>query len=525
MDSPVLKPMEEGTEVLDQAREGAVEQVVCPICFEALSDLPNQVGALSFQGHRVETALYHRDCVLNCETQHLIFESATGKAVSPLTREQVDHFKLMPSLTESEKWVDFLDWNGSGHLDIQKVCFAVATLLPVDDTYARKFVLQVMNLPPDSKENHELNKTEVINTLLPQIRRQLRRLVQSPRPRPPQICRNSKQDELVAWFHFWDSKKQGFVDVPTLTLAVVTTFHTALAKSADAPTKDAVAHTFLTELGLRETDTVTESQFLEKMAPQLVANLPVAIELGHPTGSLDPKLPLELILRDMKTGKERPLHFEVAGEVTVGELRKATLRRFPVILCRRKVKLFVMGQLLEDDDQNLFQLRGIYAGATVNFMPGERIADPILSKPPKKTVQSFLDELASSDSSSSEEEGAAPAVKSKSAPTRLMCKHSSGEACEVVARQTARRASSLEAPNRRTSIKKSTLPSTSSAAPKAAPKVQSCPKKEVKMKVVSWLLPNDVGSEDEAASVPASRPCTLLSQACEMKTLHFWLHI
>lgn len=26
--------------------------------------------------------------VLNCETQHLIFESATGKAVSPLTRQQ-----------------------------------------------------------------------------------------------------------------------------------------------------------------------------------------------------------------------------------------------------------------------------------------------------------------------------------------------------------------------------------------------------------------------------------------------------
>lgn len=445
----------------------------------------------------------------------------------------MDHFKLMPGLTESEKWVEFLDWNGSGHLDIQKVCFAVAALLPVNDAYARKFVLQVMNLPPDSKENHELNKTEVINTLLPQIRRQLRRLVQSPRPRPPQICRNSKQDELVTWFHFWDSKKQGFLDVSTLTLAVVTTFHTALAKSADAPTKDAVAHTFLTELGLRETGTVTESEFLEKMAPQLVANLPVAIEMGHPTGSLDPKLPLTLILRDMKTAQERALHFEVAGEVTVGELRKATLRRFPVILCRRKVKLFVMGQLLEDDNQNLFQLRGIYAGATVNFMPGERIADPVLATTPKKkkTVQSFLDELGSSDSSSSEEE--AHAVKSKSAPaTRLMCKQGSREsreACEVVARQMARRASSLEAP-KRTSVKKSTSmsSSTSSATPKAAPKVQACPKKEapVKMKMVSWLLPNDhVGSEDEAAIVPASRPCTLLSQACEMKTLHFWLHI
>ena len=27
-------------------------------------------------------------------------------------------------------------------------------------------------------------------------------------------------------------------------------------------------------------------------APQLVANLPVAIERGHPSGSFDPKLPL-----------------------------------------------------------------------------------------------------------------------------------------------------------------------------------------------------------------------------------------
>lgn len=32
------------TRVLDQAREAAVQKVVCPICFEALSDLPNQVG-------------------------------------------------------------------------------------------------------------------------------------------------------------------------------------------------------------------------------------------------------------------------------------------------------------------------------------------------------------------------------------------------------------------------------------------------------------------------------------------------
>lgn len=111
--------MDEATKVVDQAREAAVEKVVCPICFEALSDLPNQVGALTFEGRRVETALYHRECVWNPKRQRLIFESETGRAVSPLTRKQVDNFKLMPSLTESNEWVQFLDWNGSGELDVE----------------------------------------------------------------------------------------------------------------------------------------------------------------------------------------------------------------------------------------------------------------------------------------------------------------------------------------------------------------------------------------------------------------------
>eukprot|EP00435_Cladocopium_sp_Y103_P073142 s2_g42.t1 len=529
MDSPAFEPMKEGTQVLDQAREVAVEQVVCPICFEALSDLPNQVGALSFEGHRVETALYHRECVLNPVTRRLIFESSTGRAVSPLTRQQVDNFKLMPSLTESEAWVDFVDWNCDGHLDIQEVCFTVAALLPVDDAYARKFVLRVMNLPEDSEEKHELDKQEVIHTLLPQIRRQLRRLVATPRPRPPQICRNSKQDELVAWFQFWDSKKQGHLDTATLTLAVVSTFHTALARSADAATKDAVAHTFLMELGLRETDTVTESQFMEKMAPQLVANLPVALERGEQSGSFDPKLPLTLILRDMKTAAERPLHFEEAGQVTVGELRKATLRRFPVILCRRKVKLFVMGQLLEDDTKPLMHLRGIYAGATVNFMPGERVADPILTATKKKKkILHIADDLDGFDSSSSEDPILSPA-KCKSLPaSRVVSKD--------LQAATAQRASSLEAApkmragNRRASIKGITENERASSSSAPTPKAKPEPKKEPRAKVpkqVSWRdLPEDVGAEEaEAAIVPASQPCTLLTKGCDFKTLHFWLHI
>ena len=33
-------------------------KVTCPICFEALSDYPDQVGALTFQSKRVEAALH-----------------------------------------------------------------------------------------------------------------------------------------------------------------------------------------------------------------------------------------------------------------------------------------------------------------------------------------------------------------------------------------------------------------------------------------------------------------------------------
>lgn len=83
----------------------------------------------------------------------------------------------------------------------------------------------------------------------------------------------------------------------------------------------------------------------------------------------------------MRSGSERPVHFDVAGEVLVGDLRSATHRRFPVVLARNEVKLYVMGQLLENDLQPLFSIRGIYDGATVNFMPGKRLAE---SKEPSR---------------------------------------------------------------------------------------------------------------------------------------------
>ncbi len=49
---------------MDGARQSAVEKAVCPICFDDLHVLPDQVGALTLNGKRVEAALYHRSCVV-----------------------------------------------------------------------------------------------------------------------------------------------------------------------------------------------------------------------------------------------------------------------------------------------------------------------------------------------------------------------------------------------------------------------------------------------------------------------------
>ncbi|CAL1161840.1 unnamed protein product, partial [Cladocopium goreaui] len=141
-----------------------------------------------------------------------------------------------------------------------------------------------------------------------------------------------------------------------------------------------------------------------------------------------------LHLRDIKTGTERPLYFDVAGEVTIGDLRKATLRRFPVILCRRKVKLFVMGQMLEDDFLPLFHIRGIYEGATVNFMPGQRLLEATPS-PKKKSwkneVDDFLDDLNEFDDAStvfdSDEEHERHDTLTQSAPVSRLASSQSAE--------------------------------------------------------------------------------------------------
>ncbi|CAE8664385.1 unnamed protein product, partial [Polarella glacialis] len=358
------------TAILDQARESAVRQVVCPICFEALSILPEQVGALTFSGRRVEAALYHRDCVVGANG-HLMFESETGSAVSPMTRESVDGFKLMPPLSDGTEWLAFVDWNSAGCLDIGKVAAAVAALLPVDEGRAASFVRAAFGR--EDGDNAPLDPQGLQTVLLPSLQKQLRRLVSAaPRPTVPEICRNSSEAQLISWFNHWDSQSRGALDVRDLKFAIMAAFYSALSASEEE-TKAAVSQAFLLEMGLRETGSVSRSEFLEILAPQLQCNLPVGDLSGQSTLALDLKRPLGLKLRNMKTNMERNVTLPSAGEALVGDLRKAAHRKFPVLLCGRLVQLYFMGRRLQDDTQALCKMRGIYEGSAVLFLPGPLI--------------------------------------------------------------------------------------------------------------------------------------------------------
>lgn len=292
---------------------------------------------------------------------------------------------------------------------------------------------------------------------------------------------------------------------------------------------------------------------MEKMAPHLVSNLPVAIERNtRSSGFFDPKLSLTLHLRDMKSGAERPLYFETAGEVTVKDLKAATLRRFPVLLCRRTVKIFVMGQQLEDDFQPLFHLRGIYDGATVNFMAGQRVVETA-TKPKKKSPLDF-DDLAgfddASDSTSDEDlnrdlyegnvrclrqisnesaasrasrgsrlsVGSRPSQNSRRSDSSLkqhldLAKKNAGKGSPTPSRmsQTSQGLSS-PAPSQGPSPQPSPRPSkTRSDMAKSKDKVPSKEKKkeETQEVPVDWQVP-ECCNESDQAMIPYSRHCTLL---------------
>lgn len=367
----VLKPQPTALldTLLEEARDGAAKKAICPICVEALCALPAEVGALTFNGNRVESALYHKSCVMG-EDDKLLFRSYTGTAFSPISREQVNSFRLMPKLAHFKSWVAFVDWQQLGHLNVQVICTAVASLLPIDENQASNYVVSIL-AREDIDQETQL-ETEEVTAVLQELQKHVRRVVTKARRKmAPEVHRHSGLSELQRWFAHWDTGKKGELNASQLRAAIIATFHTALSNTADDLTKSAIVTAFFTTLGLRETSVVSRAYFLEKIAPQLLANLPVCINAGT-SQPLDVKLPLHLKLRHMKTGAERPVYFPKAESVLVGDLREAAMRTFRVVLCNRTVKLFNMGQLLKDDTTPICTLRNVTDWATIMFLPGDR---------------------------------------------------------------------------------------------------------------------------------------------------------
>lgn len=251
----------------DSIRSAAASRAACPICLDDLVSRPGEVGALTWQGRRVEQALYHRSCV-GVAARGGIPQLPGGR--SPITRALVDGFVLIPPLRERRNWRNFVDWNGDGRITVSELSSAVAAMLPVDEDGIERVVRE--SFPPAAGD--VFSEEELEDRILPHLEAHAAELaVSTPSSVAPVLSRSSTRAELLAWFRHWDADGSGSLDAEELRYALATVFFRALG-STGTKTKQAVVEAFLNEARLSGTEQVTKSRFLEHLAPALQVNLP-----------------------------------------------------------------------------------------------------------------------------------------------------------------------------------------------------------------------------------------------------------
>lgn len=144
----------------------------CPICCCELGSSPEEVGALTFQGKRVEKDLYH----VGCFTLMLSHNGAfSGQRVaghlenlriswgsSPTTRQPVDGFTRMPPIHDRKGWVAFLDWKGNGKLDLEELATAATVLLPLNPHALEVFMRENFQVDKDGNITVEELESRVL---------------------------------------------------------------------------------------------------------------------------------------------------------------------------------------------------------------------------------------------------------------------------------------------------------------------------------------------------------------------------
>lgn len=362
--------------LLLDVRDLAAHHAACPVSLRDLRTQPDQVGALVFNGRRVEPALYLRSSVTRADGRMLVTES-------PVSHVPVDGFQQMPPLAAVEAVAKFVDWDSDGQLGVTDLAAALAAILPVDEDAAERFVRDRF----DVNRGGFLSETEVVQQVLPHLGGRLGELLAScPVAREPQLCRHSGREELLAWFNHFDSERGSEMHFSQLRFAVARVMYAALG-DASLETKEAAVACFFSAADLVSTDGIlTREAFVERLAPALKANLtdrrpgqsslpssdwPMAEFATFErflSGSSNPDRPkVRVVLHSPASGDN--ISLEVPRDGNVADLRASCSTAWgvsgPQLLC-------LNGQLLSNDTAELLTIPGFEAGCIVQALPEPR---------------------------------------------------------------------------------------------------------------------------------------------------------
>jgi len=384
-----------GVSQFDNARESACTWARCPICFDALHTRPGDVGALTYKGKRVESALYHQSCMMDERGELRLSASLTPPwHRSPVSRLAVDGFALLPPISKRISWTKFVDWNGDGVVDLSEVAAAIAAVLPVDEAQAERFVSAQF----DKDGNGVLDAHEIRSAVLPFLRKSMAHIVESA-SRPPEIHACSSRADFLSWFDHWDRHGAGHLTSSCLQLAVVTSLH----NGGTLQTRRMVAAVIIAEAELEEALKVSRAIFLERLVPVMQMNLPAKGVQGGALGDpwpccFDPKKPMTISLISTDGKRKQAL---VPPTATVGTLRAEARRQYRVWLGSKDARLCMAGKLLHDDCTPVSALPFNLEGGVVQVIPMVKV---VLTKVKPVECESTSDGDASDCSWSSSED-------------------------------------------------------------------------------------------------------------------------
>ncbi|CAE7428273.1 eif3a, partial [Symbiodinium necroappetens] len=162
-----------GEKRTEAGKQTEKETADCPICCEDLGRSPQEVGALTYQGKRIERDLYHVGCFTLMLSHKGAFSGERLKdgcfdnlkiawGQSPTTRQEVDGFVSMPSMSDQKALIAFLDWKGTGRLDVSELATVAAVQLPLHARAMENFIRENFQVDGDGNVTVEELEQKVL---------------------------------------------------------------------------------------------------------------------------------------------------------------------------------------------------------------------------------------------------------------------------------------------------------------------------------------------------------------------------